>query len=110
MKLVPRRLVKYITRTSGDARELPIGARRLEACCDCGLVHIHDYAVEKGKVIERVYRDKRSTAALRRKMVTEGSIHRENSSNAYVLILRIRANRARKPLKVRYTPIPVKRK
>jgi hypothetical protein len=27
---------------------------RLEGCCDCGLVHLHDYRVENGKVMEYV--------------------------------------------------------
>ena len=45
MKYVDRKHVKYHDMTEGEPRELPIGARRLEACCDCGLVHVHDYAV-----------------------------------------------------------------
>lgn len=111
---VPRRLVKFHELKAGEARELPIGARRLEACCDCGLVHIHDYAIERrGRykiVVERVYRDQRGTAQLRRKMAASGDIIKEDGSNAYVVLLRIRANRARKPLHVNYEPIPSERR
>jgi uncharacterized Zn finger protein len=111
---VPRRLVKFHELKAGEPRELPIGARRLEACCDCGLVHIHDYAIERrGRykiVVERVYRDQRGTAQLRRKMAARGDIIKEDGSNAYVLLLRIRANRARKPINVKYEPVPADRR
>lgn len=111
---VPRRFVKFHTLKPGEPRELPIGATRLEACCDCGLVHRHDYAVERqGRheiVVERVYRDERSTAQLRRKMAAAGDIIREDDSNAYVLLLRIRRKRARKPINVKYAPIPTRRR
>jgi hypothetical protein len=39
-----------------------------DQCCDCGLVHRVNYRVTpKGKIEVQVFRDKRATAALRRK-------------------------------------------
>jgi hypothetical protein len=36
-------------------------------CCDCGLVHRMDFRIVKGRVQFRPFRDKRATAAARRK-------------------------------------------
>lgn len=36
------------------------------ACCDCGLVHTMDFRVVKGRIQFRAYRNKMSTAAMRR--------------------------------------------
>jgi len=43
------------------------------ACCDCGLVHKVDFGVFKGKVLFRVWRDNRATAALRREAAKKGT-------------------------------------
>lgn len=39
-----------------------------DACCDCGLVHRVDFRVVEGKVHFRAMRDKRATAAMRKRM------------------------------------------
>ncbi len=104
MKYVDRKHVKYHDMTEGEPRELPIGARRLEACCDCGLVHVHDYAVENKTIQERVYRDNRATAQLRRKMARGGNLIKEAASNVYILPLRIQRKRGIKRLNVVIEP------
>lgn len=38
------------------------------ACCDCGLVHVLDFRVHRGRVQFRVFRNNRATAAIRRHM------------------------------------------
>lgn len=104
MKSVDRKHVKYHEMKSGEPRELPIGAMRLEACCDCGLVHIHDYAVENKTIQERVYRDNRATAQLRRKMAREGDLIKEEASNVYILPLRIQRKRGIKRMDIKIEP------
>lgn len=43
------------------------------ACCDCGLVHKIDYRIARDGALEvRFRRDKRATAALRRKKRKKG--------------------------------------
>ena len=37
-------------------------------CCDCGLVHLELYSIEKGKVVLTVYRDDHMTTEVRRVM------------------------------------------
>ncbi len=37
------------------------------ACCDCGLVHTMNFRVHKGRAQFQVFRNNRSTAAMRRK-------------------------------------------
>ena len=37
------------------------------ACCDCGLVHLMDFTVKRGKIMFRAFRAKRSTALVRRR-------------------------------------------
>jgi hypothetical protein len=37
-------------------------------CCDCGLVHTVDFRTVKGRIQFRMYRNKRSTALMRRHM------------------------------------------
>lgn len=37
------------------------------ACCDCGLVHIMNFRVRKGRVEFQAIRERRATAALRRR-------------------------------------------
>jgi hypothetical protein len=36
------------------------------ACCDCGLVHLCDFRIYKGRIQFRAFRNNRSTAAMRR--------------------------------------------
>lgn len=43
------------------------------ACCDCGLVHVVEFAVVDGKVDVRFSRDNRATAAMRRGKNKRGS-------------------------------------
>jgi hypothetical protein len=108
--------VKWHDTKKGEGRELPIGFTRLEACCDCGLVHKHTYAVEpiirkngkpysnRGRVVEYVERDNRATAALRRKMVKDRDMVRLDESNAYIIIRRIDQHKARKAIKMDIEP------
>jgi hypothetical protein len=51
----------------GDWMHLPRRGMHL-ACCDCGLVHDLAAKVEKGRILIRVVRHNRATAALRRPM------------------------------------------
>lgn len=37
------------------------------ACCDCGLVHVMDFRIYKGRVQLRAFRDNRATGQLRKK-------------------------------------------
>jgi len=37
------------------------------ACCDCGLVHRMEFAIQRGRVVMRAFRDHLATAKLRRK-------------------------------------------
>jgi len=99
-----KRRIKYHMLDPGEPRELPIGASRMAACCDCGLVHRHDFSLEKGKIVERVYRDQRATAQIRGRMARDGEIIAEPGSNVYVILLRIRANQRPKALRVKYAP------
>ncbi len=36
------------------------------ACCDCGLVHKIDFAIEEGQIKFRAFRDNRATGQMRR--------------------------------------------
>jgi hypothetical protein len=105
-----KRAVKFYSPGPGELREVPLGGSRYEACCDCGLVHYVEYPVVGNKAMERVYRADRMTARMRRLKVARGELIKEDASNAYVLILRIRQNRGRKPLHVKYEPIPADRR
>ena len=59
--------IKYTQVYDGDwIKPTPQRGHRLR-CCDCGLVHVVNFAVRKGKVVFQAYRDKRATAAARRK-------------------------------------------
>lgn len=42
------------------------------ACCDCGLVHVLDFRICRGKIQFRAFRNNRSTAMIRR--------HKENTN------------------------------
>ena len=38
------------------------------ACCDCGLVHMIDFRIHKGKIQFRADRDEKATTKLRKRM------------------------------------------
>ncbi len=42
-------------------------------CCDCGLIHDVDFRIKKGKIQFRARRNRRATAAKRRKMKNENT-------------------------------------
>jgi len=44
------------------------------ACCDCGLVHLCEYKVVEGRIIERIFRQNRDTANQRRTNETKASL------------------------------------
>lgn len=44
----------------------PVSRGYKMACCDCGLVHVIDFKIYRGRVQLRAHRDKRATAAKRR--------------------------------------------
>ena len=44
----------------------PVGMAHKIACCDCGLIHVIEFRVVKGKVQFRASRDMRATAQRRR--------------------------------------------
>lgn len=55
------------TLTDGEWVRVPAKGHK-NACCDCSLVHIIDYRIAEDGALEiRFRRDKRATAALRRK-------------------------------------------
>lgn len=104
-----RRGKKYAAPKAGEARSTK--RAELLGCCDCGLVHLVKREVNpEGILVERWWRDNRSTALLRRHKARKDELIKEDNSNAYVLILRIRQKRARKPLHVRYEPVPAERR
>jgi hypothetical protein len=37
------------------------------ACCDCGLVHVMNFRIRKGRVQLQAFRDNRATAQIRRR-------------------------------------------
>jgi hypothetical protein len=57
--------MKYYVQLDGEWFR-PIGKYKC-ACCDCGLVHRMQFRIVKGHVEFRAWRDKRATAAKRRK-------------------------------------------
>ena len=59
--------MKYVQVTDNDWIEpTPQRGHRMK-CCDCGLVHVMNFRVRKGRVQFQPKRDKRATAAARRK-------------------------------------------
>ncbi len=56
----------YYSVSDGEWIEVVLKGNK-EQCCDCGLVHKVNYRInENGKIQYQVFRDERSTAALRR--------------------------------------------
>jgi hypothetical protein len=96
--------MKYRKGEWGDKYTVPFEGVRLVACCDCGLVHKYVYTVENKKIVQRVYRDNRATAGLRRGMAKHGDIIAERKANVFVIMLRIRRKRKRGRLNVTYEP------
>ena len=41
--------------------------KRYQACCDCGLVHMVEFKIKNGVVLQRVFTKKRITAIIRKK-------------------------------------------
>jgi hypothetical protein len=61
---MPRR--KYYHVSDGEVLEVPWRGYK-EMCCDCHLVHRHNFKVnEKGKLEIQSFRDDRATAAARK--------------------------------------------
>lgn len=96
--------VKYRKGEKGDKSIVPFEGVRLVACCDCGLVHRHVYAVEDKKIVQRTYRDDRATAGIRRGMAKRGEIVAERDANVYVILRRIVQRRKRRRLTAIYEP------
>ncbi len=57
--------MKYVQRYDGDEFEIRWKGHKIQ-CCDCGLVHVLNFRVIKGKLFVHVTMDKRATAASRR--------------------------------------------
>jgi len=103
------RASNYYRPEPGEPRVVPLGGVRFSVCCDCGLVHTTAYSLESGKIIERVWRNERSTAMFRRRMVKETRIVSYPKSNVYILPLRIQRRRAIKLVEeIKIEPIPSK--
>ena len=66
--------MKYEQWWDGDWSEVYMRGQKI-ACCDCSLVHVHDFRIiKKGKrqVLEmRIRRERRATAAMRRPLKFE---------------------------------------
>jgi len=60
-------MAKYKQVTDGEWVQ-PVKKGYKMACCDCGLVHVVDFRIYKGRVQLRAFRDNRKTAAKRRHM------------------------------------------
>jgi len=57
--------MSYLKVIEGEWQQ-PIEKGYKMKCCDCGLVHIMDFRIYKGRVQMRAFRDNRSTAQGRR--------------------------------------------
>lgn len=58
---------KYKPQKAGEWEFLNAGKEYLQvACCDCGLVHLHDFRIVGRRIRYRTFRDRRATAQLRR--------------------------------------------
>ena len=98
------RASNYYRPEPGEPRIVPLGGVRFSVCCDCGLVHTTAYSLENGKIIERVWRNERSTALFRRRKAKEGDFVPVPDSNVYILPLRIQQKRAIKRVTVTIEP------
>jgi hypothetical protein len=62
--------MKYVQVIDGDPTWIepdPQQGHRMR-CCDCGLVHVVNFRVQRGKVQFQAFLDKRATAARRRRL------------------------------------------
>ena len=50
-----------------DGAWYALGGFDRDMCCDCGLVHVTEYKIEKGRIMFRAVRDDKATAEQRRK-------------------------------------------
>lgn len=106
-------MTKYTHPEAGEPTILYLRKRRggkiksvmYEACCDCGLVHRRELSIENGRIVERVWRDDRRTAGIRRGKAKREEIGAVKKSNAYVIILRMNAKKRRRRVTVKYKPV-----
>jgi hypothetical protein len=61
----------YTQAYDGQWNTLPTRLWKIR-CCDCGLVHLLELRVHKGKVQFKADRDMRATAQVRRRLVAQG--------------------------------------
>ena len=59
---------KHLVPEEGEQIILNLNRPVVFVCCDCGLAHKHEYILppKKGFMRMKIYRDKRTTAAMRR--------------------------------------------
>ncbi len=57
-----------------DGEWVDVTDKRWYACCDCGLVHRYEHTVLDGRILRRVFRDRRATADRRRTIGVKASI------------------------------------
>ncbi len=57
--------MKYVEQKDGDWIKV-IRRKHKIACCDCGLVHMLNFRIKKGKIEFQAIRDNRATAQRRR--------------------------------------------
>lgn len=57
-----------------DGEWVDVTEERFYACCDCGLVHRYEHRVLEGRILRRVFRDRRGTADRRRSIEVKASI------------------------------------
>ena len=65
--------IAYIQRFDGEWVDVTNG--QLLACCDCGLVHDTEYAVLDGRILKRVFRDRKETSYRRKRKDVKASIN-----------------------------------
>ena len=57
-----------------DGEWVDVTEERFYACCDCGLVHRYEHRILGGRILRRVFRDRRATANRRRTTDVKASI------------------------------------
>lgn len=62
---MPSELVVYRQLADGEWQTMSSRRHKI-ACCDCGLVHLLEFRVSRGKIKFRAWRDNRATANRRR--------------------------------------------
>ena len=66
--------MEYHPKQNGEWDDVTDGT--FTACCDCGLIHWHEFAVLDGRILRRAYREARKTADRRRNKEVKKSIKR----------------------------------